>query len=232
MCAVHLVAPALAHIKIVANMTIKADITAKPESHGNGVVQEDTMTKFQSACVYCGSSNKADPRFIQLASDMGTLMAKRGIRLVYGGGNVGLMGASSRAAHEAGGEVLGIMPHFLTKWELPNPAFETRMVETMHERKWGLFAESDAFIVLPGGIGTLEEVVETLSWRRLELHTKPVVFVDRAFWQPFVDLIEATIETHFTPTAFRDTYFCVDTPEEALDGLSRFFENQLVTTSG
>ncbi len=111
------------------------------------------------------------------------------------------------------------MPHFLTKWEKPNPAFETRMVETMHERKWGLFAESDAFIVLPGGIGTLEEVVETLSWQRLELHHKPVVFVGRAFWQPFVDLIEATIETKFTPEAFRDSFFCVDTPEEAMDGL-------------
>lgn len=186
----------------------------------NRVVQEEFMSKLRSVCVYCGSSNRADPRFIQLATDMGTLMAQRGIRLVYGGGNVGLMGASSRAAHEAGGEVLGIMPHFLTKWEKPNPAFETRMVETMHERKWGLFAESDAFIVLPGGIGTLEEVVETLSWRRLELHTKPVVFVDRGFWQPFVDLIEATIETKFTPEEFRQSYFCVDTPEEALDGLT------------
>ena len=180
---------------------------------------EDYMNTLKSACVYCGSSNRADPRFIQLATDMGTLMAQRSIRLVYGGGNVGLMGASSRAAHDAGGEVLGIMPHFLTKWEKPNPAFETRMVDTMHERKWGLFAESDAFIVLPGGIGTLEEVVETLSWRRLELHTKPVVFVDRVFWQPFVDLIEATIDANFTPAEFRHSYFCVDTPKEALDGL-------------
>jgi uncharacterized protein (TIGR00730 family) len=188
-------------------------------AHGNRVVQEEFMRKLKSVCVYCGSSNKADPRYIQLATDMGKEMAKRAIRLVYGGGNVGLMGASSRAAHEAGGDVLGIMPHFLTKWELPNPAFETRMVETMHERKWGLFAESDAFIVLPGGIGTLEEVVETLSWRRLELHTKPVVFVDRAFWQPFVDLIEATIDHNFTPEAFRESFFCVDTPSEALDGL-------------
>ena len=178
------------------------------------------MSKLKSVCVYCGSSNKADPRFIELATDTGKEMAKRGIRLVYGGGNVGLMGASSRAAHEAGGEVLGIMPHFLTKWELPNPAFETRMVETMHERKWGLFAESDAFIVLPGGIGTLEEVVETLSWRRLELHTKPVVFVDRAFWRPFVDLITATIETKFTPEEFQQWYSCVDTPEEALDAIA------------
>jgi uncharacterized protein (TIGR00730 family) len=182
------------------------------------------MAKLKSICVYCGSSNKADPRFIQLATDTGQALAKASIRLVYGGGNVGLMGASSRAAHEAGGEVLGIMPHFLTKWELPNPAFETRMVETMHERKWGLFAESDAFFVLPGGIGTLEEVVETLSWRRLELHTKPVVFIDRAFWQPFVDLIEATIETNFTPSGFRDSYFCVDTPDQALLELGKFFD--------
>jgi uncharacterized protein (TIGR00730 family) len=182
---------------------------------------EESMSKLKSVCVYCGSSNRADPRFIQLATDMGLAMAARGIRLVYGGGNVGLMGASSRAAHGAGGDVLGIMPHFLTKWEKPNPAFETRMVETMHERKWGLFAESDAFIVLPGGIGTLEEVVETLSWRRLELHTKPVVFVDRAFWQPFVDLIEATIDTNFTPAEFRQSFFCVDTAEEALDGLAQ-----------
>jgi uncharacterized protein (TIGR00730 family) len=175
------------------------------------------MSKLKSVCVYCGSSNKADPRFLQLGTDMGVAIAKRGIRLVYGGGNVGLMGASSRAAYEAGGEVLGIMPHFLTKWEQPNAAFETRMVDTMHERKWGLFAESDAFIVLPGGIGTLEEVVETLSWRRLELHTKPVVLVDKQFWQPFLALIDATIDTHFTPESFRDSYHCVDTPKEALD---------------
>jgi uncharacterized protein (TIGR00730 family) len=185
------------------------------------------MSKFRSACVYCGSSNRADVRHFDLAADMGRALAHRGIRLVYGGGNVGLMGASARAAHEAGGEVLGVMPHFLTKWEKPNPAIETRMVDTMHERKWGLFAEADAFIVLPGGIGTLEEVVETLSWRRLELHTKPLVFVDRLFWQPFVDLVNATIETNFTPENFRESFFCVDTPEEALDGLSAYFDPAL-----
>jgi len=137
-------------------------------------LKEQGMSKLKSVCVYCGSSNLVDPAYLELATLMGQAIAKRGIRLVYGGGNVGLMGASSRAAHEAGGEVLGIMPHFLTKWEKPNPAFETRMVETMHERKWGLFAESDAFIVLPGGIGTLEEVVETLSWQRLELTASPL----------------------------------------------------------
>jgi uncharacterized protein (TIGR00730 family) len=183
------------------------------------------MGKLKSVCVYCGSSNKADPRFMQMATDTGTELATRGIRLVYGGGNVGLMGASSRAAHAAGGEVLGIMPHFLTKWEQPNPDFETRMVDTMHERKWGLFAESDAFMVLPGGIGTLEEVVETLSWRRLDLHAKPIVLVDRGFWQPFMNLIEATIEAKFTPEEFRQSYFCADTPREAVDGLEQFLNS-------
>ncbi|GIU68100.1 TIGR00730 family Rossman fold protein [Candidatus Phycosocius spiralis] len=177
------------------------------------------MACLTSVCVYCGSSNQVDSSYLQLASDMGHAIAKRGIRLVYGGGNVGLMGASSRAALEAGGEVLGIMPHFLTKWEKPNPAIETRMVKTMHERKWGLFAESDAFIVLPGGIGTLEEVVETLSWQRLELHQKPVVLVGCTFWQPFVDLIEAIIAAKFTPAGFRHAFFCVETPTEALDHL-------------
>jgi uncharacterized protein (TIGR00730 family) len=183
------------------------------------------MRRLKSVCVYCGASNRADPRFIQMAVDTGAELARRGIRLVYGGGNVGLMGASSRTALAEGGEVLGIMPHFLTKWEQPNPAIETRMVETMHERKWGLFAESDAFMVLPGGIGTLEEVVETLSWRRLELHEKPVVFVGIAFWKPFIELIEATIVAHLTPESFRDAFVCVDTPVEALDYLEA-----LVTT--
>ncbi|GBF58417.1 cytokinin riboside 5'-monophosphate phosphoribohydrolase [Candidatus Phycosocius bacilliformis] len=177
------------------------------------------MSKLTSVCVYCGASSQVDPAYLDLATRTGQAIAARGIRLVYGGGNVGLMGASSRAAKAAGGEVLGIMPHFLTKWEKPNPAIETRMVDTMHERKWGLFAESDAFIVLPGGIGTLEEVVETLSWQRLELHQKPVVLIDRAFWQPFIDFIEGTIESKFTPEAFRQSFFTAETPEEALDGL-------------
>jgi uncharacterized protein (TIGR00730 family) len=179
------------------------------------------MAKLSSVCVYCGSSTRADPAFLEMARQLGVEMAARGIRLVYGGGDIGLMGACSRAAHAAGGDVLGVMPHFLTKWEKPNPAFETRMVDTMHERKWLLFAEADAFIVLPGGIGTLEEVVETLSWRRLELHEKPVIFIDTAFWKPFVDLIESTIAHNLTPVGFRDSYHCVDTPTEALDDLAR-----------
>jgi uncharacterized protein (TIGR00730 family) len=133
------------------------------------------------------------------------------------------MGAVATACREAGGKVLGIMPHFLTKWEKPNPLIETRMVDTMHERKWGLFHESDAFIALPGGIGTLEEVVETLSWHRLELHAKPVALVGADFWRPFDELIEATIREQLTPAGFRDAYSVHATVEEAL----RFLEDTL-----
>lgn len=177
------------------------------------------MSGLKSVCVYCGSSNRVDPKYLTLGENMGRAIARRGVRLVYGGGDVGLMGASSRTALAEGGKVLGVMPKFLTTIEKPNPAIETRLVDTMHERKWMLFDEADAFIVLPGGIGTLEEIVETLSWYRLSLHRKPSVFVDTAFWAPFFKLIDQTVDVGFTPIDFRNAYMAVDTPEEALDAL-------------
>lgn len=182
------------------------------------------MDRLRSICVYCGASSQADPGYLELARQTGVALAGRGIRLVYGGGNVGLMGAAARACHEAGGEVLGIMPHFLTRWEMPNPAIETRMVETMHERKWGLFSEADAFIALPGGVGTLEEVVETLSWYRLELHAKPMSLIGPGFWDPFVRFIEATIEQRLTPDSFRDSFAVHSGIGPALDYLSTAVE--------
>lgn len=175
--------------------------------------------KINSICVYCSASNKAEKKYFDLAENLGKLISGSGRRLVYGGGNVGLMGASSRAAFESGGKVLGVMPHFLTKWELPHPEIETIMVDTMHERKWLLFAESDAFAVLPGGIGTLEEVVETLSWHRLELHKKPIVFIDKDFWQPLMDMMEKFLEKDLVPAHFRNAYRIVDTAEEVIPNM-------------
>lgn len=183
------------------------------------------MSRLKSVCVYCGASSAADTLWLDLAARTGSEIAGRGLRLVYGGGNVGLMGAAARAAHAAGGEVLGIMPRFLTKWEQPHPDFHTRMVDTMHERKWGLFAEADAFLALPGGVGTLEEVIETLSWWRLDLHRKPLILVDRAFWAPFVALIEATIDARLTPAGFRDAFGLADTPADALDQAAAAISN-------
>ncbi len=157
-----------------------------------------------SICLYCGSSNAADSAYLDLAARFGAAVAERGLRLVYGGGRVGLMGRAAEAAHAAGGQVLGIMPRFLARREIVFDAVETRLVDTMHERKRMMFDESDAFVALPGGIGTLEEVVETLSWRRLELHRKPTIFLSEDdFWAPFFELISHTIAANLTPASFQ-----------------------------
>jgi len=161
--------------------------------------------QLRSVCVYCGSSETTKPEYLDLATRFGRALAQRGLRMVYGGGAVGLMGRSARAAHEAGGDVLGIMPRFLERREIVYGDVPHRMVDTMHERKMIMFEESDAFVVLPGGIGTLEEAVETLSWRRLDLHKKPVVFLSEDdFWAPFFALMQHTIEAKLTPASFND----------------------------
>jgi uncharacterized protein (TIGR00730 family) len=160
----------------------------------------------KSVCVYCGSSNTTKPEYLDLATRFGGALAARGLRLVYGGGAVGLMGRCAKAVHEAGGEVLGIMPRFLERREITYEDVPHRMVDTMHERKHVMFEESDAFVVLPGGIGTLEEAVETLSWARLGLHSKPVVFLSEDdFWAPFFALMQHTIDTNLTPASFNET---------------------------
>lgn len=159
----------------------------------------------RSVCVYCGSSETTRPEYLDLATRFGTALAQRGLRLVYGGGSIGLMGRCARAAHAAGGDVLGIMPRFLERREIVLAEVPHRMVDTMHERKMIMFEESDAFVVLPGGIGTLEEAVETISWRRLDLHKKPVVFLSEdGFWKPFFDLMQHTIDAKLTPASFND----------------------------
>ncbi|WP_228126705.1 TIGR00730 family Rossman fold protein [Candidatus Viadribacter manganicus] len=174
----------------------------------------------RSVCVYCGSSNTTKPEYLDLASRFGATLAGLGIRLVYGGGAVGLMGRVAKAAHEAGGEVLGIMPRFLERREITYEAVPHRMVDTMHERKHIMFEESDAFVVLPGGIGTLEEAVEMLSWRRLDLHKKPIIFLSEdGFWTPFFMLMDHTVEANLTPASFRDGVIDAHSVAECLSAL-------------
>lgn len=178
------------------------------------------MRKISSITVYCGASGAVSNGYLLLATELGRTLAAKGIRLVYGGGGVGLMGACARAAHEAGGEVLGIMPRFLLDKERIYEDVEHRIVEDMHTRKQMLFDEADAFIVLPGGIGTLEEAVEVLSWARLNLHAKPMAFLDEdGFWAPFFELMDHIIEGQFTPEEFRTTLVHTDTPETAISAL-------------
>lgn len=174
----------------------------------------------RSVCVYCGSSETTLPAYLDLAARFGEALARRGVRLVYGGGGVGLMGRTARAAHAAGGQVLGVMPRFLARREVVLNEVPHRMVETMHERKIIMFEESDAFVVLPGGIGTLEEAVEILSWRRLELHRKPVVFLSEDdFWAPFFHLVQHTIDANLTPRNFLDACLHASSIEACFDAL-------------
>lgn len=173
-----------------------------------------------SVCVYCGSSNAAAPAFLQAAAEFGRILAREDVRLVYGGGRIGLMGACATNVHENGGRVLGVIPKFLCSAEVIYEDVETRVVETMHERKMIMFEESDAFVVLPGGVGTLEEIIELMSWRRLSLHAKPIVFLNQdGYWEPFFELIRHTVEHKLTPAEFLDCYRAVATPEEILPAL-------------
>lgn len=175
-----------------------------------------------SICVFCGSSDQADPALLAAAATLGRDLARERLKLVYGGGGVGLMGACAIAAHEAGGQVLGVIPGFLKEKERRLDVVETVTVTSMHERKMMMFELSDGFVVLPGGIGTLEEVVELLSWRRLDLHFKPVVFYNpEDFWEPLFALFRHVVARKLTPPAFLDSWDTVDRVEDILPALRR-----------
>jgi len=152
----------------------------------------EKLTKLRNICVYCGSGPGTDPKFIQGAGDFGRLLAENGIGLVYGGGGKGLMGALARAVRDNGGSVTGIIPEFLTEREQAmRTGQELIVTHDMHERKRRMFEMADAFVALPGGIGTLEELVEQLTWAQLGRHRKPVLLANIAgFWQPLCALID------------------------------------------
>lgn len=178
------------------------------------------IRRLESACVFCGSSDDADPAFLAAASALGKALADSRLKLVYGGGGVGLMGAVARSAHLAGGEVLGIIPTFLVGKERALEVVEHIIVDNMHERKMLMFQRSDSFVILPGGIGTLEEVVELLSWRRLDLHAKPVVFYNpRGFWEPLFKLFQHTVDEKLTPPEFMQAWTSVETVDEIVPAL-------------
>ena len=174
----------------------------------------------KSVCLFCGSSDAADPAYTEAARAFGALTAQAGWRLVYGGGGVGLMGASARAAHEAGGRVLGVMPGFLRSRERLYDEVETLIVPSMHERKTIMYDQSDAFVVAPGGVGTLEEAIEVLSWKRLDLHTKPVIFLNlNGFWDPLLAVMDHSIDEGMTPASFRQAWTVCNTVAEAIEAV-------------
>jgi uncharacterized protein (TIGR00730 family) len=162
------------------------------------------MTLIRSICVYCGSAAGNDPVFVESARDFGTRMAAAGVGLVYGGGNVGLMGTVAKAVLDSGGEVTGIIPEFLKKKERVLGEVQNLIVtQDMHERKRLMFEKADAFVALPGGVGTLEELIEMLTWAQLGRHQKPVLIANIAgFWKPLLVLLAHMREAGFIRTGF------------------------------
>jgi len=150
------------------------------------------MSKIKAVCVYCGSSPGTDPAFVKAARGFGKILAENDIRLVYGGGSIGLMGALAGAVIEHGGAATGIIPEFLTAKERPRRLAQEQIItRDMHERKRTMFERADAFVALPGGLGTLEELVEQMTWAQLGRHRKPMLIANiNGFWDPLLTLID------------------------------------------
>ncbi|HEV2900515.1 MAG TPA: TIGR00730 family Rossman fold protein [Pseudaminobacter sp.] len=153
------------------------------------------MNTIRSVCVYCGSSPGRSDVYMKAGHTLGRSIAEAGLRLVYGGGTKGIMGAVAESAMRAGGKVTGIIPRFLINREATEPALdrldELVITEDMHQRKHTMFEKSDAFVALPGGIGTVEEIVEIMTWAQLGHHRKPIVFANiDGFWDPMMNLMD------------------------------------------
>src|SRR5580693_977151 len=157
------------------------------------------MNNIKTVCVYCGSGPGTNPRFVEAAIALGKAFAEHGIRLVYGGGSIGLMGAIATSVLDHGGSVTGIIPNFLTARENALTRIQEMIVTPdMHERKRLMFERSDAFVALPGGIGTLEELVEQMTWQQLGRHSKPILLANiDDFWEPLLSLLAHMRVTEF-----------------------------------
>lgn len=157
------------------------------------------MKTLSSVCVYCGASSQVADIHKQAAHTLGDGLARRGIRLVYGGGRVGLMGIAADAALAAGGEVIGIIPEHIQSAEVEHTGLtELHVVDSMHTRKRMMVEKSDAFVILPGGLGTLDEAFEILTWKQLQLHDKPIVIADvDGYWRPLLGLVDHMVAQGF-----------------------------------
>ncbi len=177
----------------------------------------------RSVCLFCGSRTGGDPLYVAEARRLGRCLAAHGHRLVYGAGDRGLMGEAARAMQEAGGRILGVIPQHLVDWEVGKADIDEYFVtETMHQRKKLMFDRSDAVIALPGGTGTLDELVEVLTWRQLGLHDKPIVVVNLAgYWDPLLALIDHTIAHGFAEARFKAFLTVVPESQAAVDAVER-----------
>ena len=175
-----------------------------------------------SICVYCGSRTGIDPAFENAAREVGTLIGKRGWELVYGGGRAGLMGVVADAALRAGGTVIGVIPQSLIDREMGHPGLtELHIVQTMHERKRMMAERADAFVALPGGLGTFEELFEVWTWRQLGYHDKPIGILNvNGYYATLLQFLDQTVEQGFVATVQRDLIQVETSVEPLLERLS------------
>lgn len=187
------------------------------------------MASLSSLCVYCGSSNQAKPSFLDAAERLGRILADARIDLVYGGGQLGLMGRVADGALAGNGNVTGIIPEHLHRVEVRHEGItELLVVGTMHERKAEMFRRSDAFCVLPGGIGTLDEVVEILTWRQLGLHDDPIIIVNLdGFFAPFRAVLDHIVAERFAGQQIMDFLTWVDRVDDVLPAIAALPEPKL-----
>jgi hypothetical protein len=189
----------------------------------------------RSVCVFSSSSDAVAPHYTEAASALGRLMAEQKLTLVYGGGKVGLMGAVARAVHANGGTVVGVIPHYLRKKEVAyEQADELIVTKCLRERKAVMEERADAFVALPGGFGTLEEILEILTLKQLEAHGKPVVFLNtNGFFEPLLAMFERLYHEQFTKRDYRSHYHIADAPSDVLShfgdyqppaGVQKWFE--------
>ncbi len=174
-----------------------------------------------SVCVFCGARPGKNPKFSEDATAVGEMLAQNGWRLVYGAGDIGLMGATARAAQDAGGDTFGVIPAHLMKLEVGKKDL-TRFVvtETMHERKKVMYMNSDAIVVLPGGAGSLDEFFEVLTWRQLGLHKKPIFLLNSdGYWTPLTQLMDHIIDQGFADPSLKDFMHAVDSVQDLMIAL-------------
>ncbi len=195
------------------------------------------MSTIRSICVYCGSSPGRTSDYIETAQAIGSEIARQGLRLVYGGGTKGIMGAVADGAHMAGGKITGIIPRFLMNKEATESELgridELIVTDDMHQRKHAMFEKSDAFVALPGGIGTLEEIVEIMTWAQLGRHRKPIVFANvNGFWDPMLALLDHMRSEGFVHTGHLVRPLVVDKADAIVSEILRQAEEATAPAGG
>ncbi len=188
------------------------------------------MSKFNTLCVFCGSRSGTEPAYGAAARALGAELGKRSIDLVYGGGGIGLMADVANAAVAAGSKVTGIIPEFLRAYEVGVvDGAEELVVGGMHQRKAKMFEMSDAFVILPGGLGTLDESMEIITWKQLQQHKKPIVFLNTdGYWEPLMGAIEQVVEKGFGHHKVRELFTMVDRVEDIFPAIANHIEPDAV----